>query len=308
MDDVLYEDLTYLNNIFHKEEVHWIKKKSFRTAVQETRHSSDISKVLSLKSDLVPVLLPPPFSCPTPEGHIGLFWWMPPNSSGRNNLCSLLLFGYTLLLSRRKASSLYYTKVAKVINSQPPSFTILKDESQSNTFINIWFIVFQTWHRLPQPAQQWAKSWTAFLWASPGHLNLSNFALCRDRSSFESTLWARGCVPWPCWNVFRIERQRSWFYSQALCCLNKVIVPNECWLQYSLWSAGLLFNELLNVLDYCYNVEWGKGKRFERFTGGYDENELNQSNFCSSDVALEAMMLKLRLMRILWLVVFIILM
>lgn len=82
--------------------------------------------------------------------------------------------------------------------------------------INIWTFCFQTRHKSSMATLSSELSLGLPFWQGENIIRTPqpypNFALCRDRSSFESTLWAEGTGLAHCWNVhFRAEKQRSWF-------------------------------------------------------------------------------------------------
>lgn len=139
----------------------------------------------------------------------------------RNNLCDLLLlFQLSFCCQGRKRIHHFYdhTKPARVLWSpHNRQLAFLKSDLKIwHPNINIWTFCFQTRHKSSIAMLSSELSLGLPFWQGENIIRTPqpypNFALCRDRSSFESTLWAEGMGLAQCWNVrFRAEKQRSAF-------------------------------------------------------------------------------------------------
>lgn len=183
--------------------------------------------VLSLQStisaplfQLLPPFLPPQDAPQTSEGCGGLFQDASNYVLKKQFVLLAFVISALFLLSREKMHpSLLLPHKASQGSLKPHNHHLAFLKSDLKIWhpnINIWTFCFQTRHKSSIAMLSSELSLGLPFWQGENIIRTPppypNFALCRDRSSFESTLWAEGMGLAHCWNVhFRAEKQRSRF-------------------------------------------------------------------------------------------------
>lgn len=182
---------------------------------------------------------PPPLICPQdcpqiPKGRLGLLWDVSNYGLKKQFVLFAIVMPVPFLLSRKKMHpSLLLPHKASQGSLKPYSLHLAFLKSDLKIWhpnINIWTFRFQTRHKSNVAPLSSELSLGLPLWQGENIIRTPppypHFALCGDRSSFESTLWPRVHVPWSllkCAFPYVQRDKGAAFYSQALCYLNKVI-------------------------------------------------------------------------------------
>lgn len=176
--------------------------------------------VLAPLVQFLPPLLPPQDAPPTSEGCGRLFQDASNYVLKKQSVLLAFVSSALFLLSREKMHpSLLLPHKASQGSLKPHNrhLAFLKSDLKIwHPNINIWTFCFQTRHKSPIATLGSELSLGLPLWQGENIIRTPqpypNFAFCRDRSSFESTLWTEGMGLAPCGNVrFRAEKQRSGF-------------------------------------------------------------------------------------------------